>query len=494
MSNVQTISQRLDNLPIRGLLGVSGYYWGLLLKTGFGWAMDSMDTFLFTYLGAKGWKTDIHNSDDSKLNAHQIGILGSAAFAGSLVGGVFFGYLADVYGRKPIFMVTLVIFMIATLINGAAQSYAVFLAFRFIAGIGMGGELPVASTLVQELVPSAVRGRIIVLLESFWSIGCMIAVLLALELTKSVSWRVVFYISAIPAFYAIAIRYIVPESPKWLASVGRMDEAEAIVEKIEKAHGVTYDKDAEKLVVQNVAGMDLFDCSSLRFYERMAILFRGEFAIRTIVLWTVWICLSFSYYAIYIWLPVLRGSEKGGFNLNSSTGTMIFIVFWQLPGYLSAAYIVEILGRKVTLATYLVCAVASALAFGYVENTKTNLMITGACMSWFMLGAWGSLYAYTPENYPTSVRAMGASYASSFSRIGATAGPYVIPIMQEANCSSIAIMWVCSAVLLVGVIVLILFGFEPRGKNVESAPKVEAYLSKRLGHNELVETPRNDNA
>ncbi|OQR98063.1 sugar phosphate permease [Achlya hypogyna] len=491
-----TIAHRIDSLPIRGLLGISSYYWGLLLKSGIGWAMDSMDTFLFTYLGGHGWKVDVHNADGSKLTPHELGLLGSAAFAGSLVGGIFFGYMADAFGRKPIFMVTLLVFMLATLVCGAASTYAVLLAFRFIAGVGMGGELPVASTLVQELAPAPVRGRIIVLLESFWSIGAMIAVLLAFELTKVVSWRVVFYLSAIPALYAVVIRYCIPESPKWLASVGRTEEAEAIVAKIEAAHGITADQDGPKVVATVAVGMDTYNISGLAPYERVALMFRGEFLVRTLVLWVVWWCLSFTYYAVYIWLPDLRAKEPNGYNLNGSTGTMFFIIFWQLPGYLSAAYIVEVLGRKVTLATYLVGAVVSALAFGYVDNTQTNIMIAGAFMSWFMLGAWGALYAYTPENYPTPIRAMGAAYASAFSRIGATAGPYVVPIMVGNGWAGKTIMWVCAGVLVVAVVVLVLCGFESRGQNVESAPKVEAYLSKRLGEprmQEVIATPVHDN-
>ncbi|KDO24776.1 hypothetical protein SPRG_20813 [Saprolegnia parasitica CBS 223.65] len=491
-SNVAAIAKRLDSLPLTGLLGISGYYWGLLLKTGVGWGMDSLDTFLFTYLGAKGWQKSIVNYDlETKimtpLNGHQLGLLGSASFAGSFFGAILFGQLADVFGRKPMFMMTLLFFMTATLICGAADSYGMLLSFRFLAGIGLGGELPVASSLVQELTPAPVRGRIIVLLESFWSIGSMGAVLMAFELIKVVSWRSVFYLSAVPAVYAIAIRIMIPESPKWLANVGRMDEAEAIVAKIERAHGVTYDKEGEAAKVASdepVSGMDVRGLTQL---ERVGLMFRGEFLSRTLVLWVVWICLAFSYYAIYVWLPTLRSKEPGGFNLNGSTGTMIFIIFWQLPGYISAAYLVEIIGRKKTLAIFLVGSFIAAMAFGYVENTQTNLMITGAFMSWFMLGAWGSLYAYTPENYPTPIRAMGASYPVAVCRIGSIAGPYIVPIMIENDWSSKSIMWVCASCLLVASIVLLVFGFESRGQNVESAPIVEAYLKERRG--EGVQTP-----
>ncbi|OQS07488.1 major facilitator transporter [Thraustotheca clavata] len=481
MSYVQGISKRLDGLPLGGCLGVSGYYWGLLFKTGIGWAMDAMDTFLFTYLATDGWKLDIKNPDGTLLNGQQTGLLGSAAFAGSLVGALVFGPMADIYGRKPMFMVTLAIFMLCTLACGLAKSYEALLAFRFIGGIGLGGELPVASTLLQELVPTAIRGRMIVLLESFWSLGAMLAVLMAFQLTRIVSWRVVFYISAISMLYAAAIRFIVPESPKWLASVGRICEAKDVVFQIEKAHHIVpakvSDSEAEYPVEE---GMVSYDCSQLTTMERISLLFRGELLGRTIVLWTVWTCLSFTYYAIYIWLPDLRSKEPNGYNLNGSTGTMFFIIFWQFPGYLSAAYAVEVFGRKSTLAIYLICAGISAVAFGRVPNTQTNLMVSGACMSWFMLGSWGSLYAYTPENYPTPIRAMGASYPSAFSRIGAIAGPYVIPIMMDANYSTDTIMLMCAVVLVVAAIVLVGFGFEPRGQDVDHAPAIEFYLSARL--------------
>ncbi|EQC35409.1 hypothetical protein SDRG_07119, partial [Saprolegnia diclina VS20] len=491
MTSVQSIAHRLDNLPLGGCLGISAYYWGLLAKTGLGWAMDSMDTFLFTYLGAKGWQVDVRNSDGSALSGHQIGLLGSAAFAGSFVGAIAFGMLADVYGRKPMFMLTMLIFMVSMVVCGAATSYGLLLACRFIGGIGLGGELPVASTLVQELAPAPVRGRMVVLLESFWSIGCMVAVLLAFELTKVVSWRVVLYISAVSMVYAIAVRYIVPESPKWLASVHRVHEAREVTCKIERAHGILPAKANEGAlrVVQHPSGLDAFDCRLLTPSERVGLLFRGEFLSRTLVLWTVWCCLSFTYYAIYIWLPDLRSKEPNGFDLNGSTGTLFFIIFWQFPGYLSAAYLVEVFGRKKTLAMHLVGAAVSAIAFGYVENTQTNLMVTGAFMSWFMLGAWGALYAYTPENYPTPIRAMGAAYPSAFSRIGATAGPYVIPILLEAQWSGRTIMLVCAGVLVLAAIVLLIFGFEPRGCNLESAPCVEFYLSATLKPRLLVVTP-----
>ncbi|ETV70777.1 hypothetical protein H257_13860 [Aphanomyces astaci] len=496
MADVRSITQRLDSLPLTGFLSISVHYWGLLFKAGLGWAFDAMDVFLFTYLGAAtggngGWIKELQPT------AHEKGLLGSASFAGSLFGSLIFGQLADVYGRKNMFAVTLLIFMAGTLLCGTANDVGTMLAFRFIAGFGLGGELPVASALVQELVPTAVRGRIIVILESFWSVGCMIAVLMGFELVKHVSWRTVFYLSCIPAVWAIVIRLWVPESPKWLASVGRTAEADAIVTKIEASHGVVSKSDGDKADVAATSGDDA-GWSALNPLDRLCILFRGEFLVRTIVLWTVWIGIAFSYYAIYVWLPVLRSKEKGGYNISGSTWEIFFIVFWQFPGYLSAAYLVEIIGRKITLVAYLFGSFVSALAFGYVENNQVNLLVTGAFMSWFMLGAWGALYAYTPENYPTAIRATGCSYPNGFSRIGAIAGPYVMPLMLDAKWSSTTIMWVAGGAPMIFVaLVLLAFGFETRGQDVEVCPRIEAYLKAKAGiavpSKDTVATPGPDN-
>jgi putative MFS transporter len=530
MSDVQSITKRLDNLPSdRGCMGISPYYMKLLLKSGVGWAMDSMDTFVFIYLGLieNGYFSEIMNTEvlangsviETPLDSHQRGILGSAAFAGSLVGSFLFGQLADVYGRKTIFMVTLLVFMLATVVIGASKSYGMLLAFRFIAGFGLGGELPVAAVLVQELTPSMARGRIIVLLESFWSVGCMIAVLLSFELTQYVGWRIVFYVSAMPALWAVVIRFWIPESPKWLASVGRIGEAETIVDAIEHAHGIhrchkmmdgaaaasatmgaTKDHDLE----HSIASTDPYAWTRLSQIDRLRLLFTGELTIRTIVLWIVWTGISFSYFSIFIWLPILRAGEtyatgefdsngtaifSKAFDINGSTATMFFIIFWQLPGYFSAAYVVEILGRKITLGLYLLASFVSVLAFGYVVPTQANMMATGACISWFMLGSWGALYAYTPENYPTQIRAMGSAYPGGVSRIGATVGSYMIPILLDAEWNIKSIMWLCGGVLVFVSFILFVFGYETRGEDVESVPRVNLLLQQKLGSFKNVHTP-----
>ncbi|OQR86828.1 hypothetical protein ACHHYP_09914 [Achlya hypogyna] len=468
MVSVATISHRLDALPTtRGCGGISPYYLKLLHSAGVGWAMDAMDTFLFTYcinIISAEFETEYR-----RVFSHsELGFLSSAVFAGSLVGSFLFGHMADMYGRKPMFTWTMVTFAFGNIMCAVADSYGMLLTFRFIAGIGLGGELPVATTLVQELSPKATRGRIIVVLDAFWPLGCILAIVLAREVTKEVSWRWVFALSTLPVIYALTARMFVPESPKWLASVGRNHEAEAIVRAIEADHGVYHvvpPSDDPKPADEMTA--DVFRYRQLSTRQRIALLFRGVYLRRSLVLWFVWLGLSFAYFSIYTWLPIIIGQKSHAFDLNGSTWTLLCMVACQCPGYVAAAYAVEVIGRKLTLVAFLLGSFVSAIAFGYVPPTAANMLITGGFLSFFMLGAWGALYAYTPENYPTNVRAMGAAYPAGISRIGAIGGSYLLPILSGWGWSPEAIMWLNGGVLVACSVVLMVFGYETRGMNID---------------------------
>ncbi|CAK4093275.1 unnamed protein product [Aphanomyces euteiches] len=466
-SGIALVSQRLDDLqPKGGCGGISAYYLKLLHAAGIGWAMDSMDTFLFTYCMPK-IKADFKANYNRTITASESGLLGSSVFAGAFVGAFMFGYLADAFGRRTIFLWTMIVFLVGMILVAVSDSFGMLLTFRFVTGVGLGGELPVASTLVQELSPKAIRGRMIVILDGFWPLGCMAAVLFANELTKSLTWRQVFFVSIAPVLYAIALRCYIPESPKWLASVGQMGKANSVVQSIEIAHGV-YSYTAKPDVHENDPTANVFSYGHLHLGQRIALLFRGEYFKRTLVLWTVWFGIAFAYYAIYVWLPqIVAGGSRDAFNINGSTSSLLVILFFQIPGYFSAACVVERIGRKLTLVLFLLCAFASALAFGYVAPTQANLIVSGSCMSFFMLGAYGALYAYTPENYPTNIRAMGAAYPSGFSRIAAIAGTYVLPILHEAGWSQQEIMWLNGAILMFCSIILFVFGYETRGKDID---------------------------
>ncbi|KAJ0401783.1 hypothetical protein P43SY_006037 [Pythium insidiosum] len=462
VEDVQRITRRIDAIGERDpgvFYGLSWWYIGLILLTGFGWAMDAMETMVFIYVSGFIQK-DIH------MSPHQASFLAGAVFVGSFFGSFLFGSLSDKYGRRPMFMATMFIFLIGLGLCGLSWNITSLTAFRIFGGIGLGGELPVVATLVQELSPKKTRGLIIVLLESFWAFGTMLAVALAFGVAPHTGWRGMFGLCCIPIVFAAAIRFIIPESPKWLASVGRYDEAVAIVEKMERAHGLEpYDDSREVDVVREVHAQLFVPDSHL---ARIALLFKAPFSVRTTVLWILWFGISMSYYAIFIFMPAIVG--KTGVNVNANWGRIMIITAAQLPGYFSAAWLVEVIGRKVTLVVYLMGSFAAALALAYVPHDSFyGVMLSACALAFFLLGAWGCVYAYTPENYPTAIRGIGSAYPAGFSRIGAFSGPYLCSDMLTTwNFSLETILWTFGGVLFFISVVTLVFGYEPRGKNIEN--------------------------
>ncbi|TMW59037.1 hypothetical protein Poli38472_007182 [Pythium oligandrum] len=459
IEDVQRITRRIDAIGERHpgvMFGLSWYYIRLIFLTGIGWAMDAMETLVFTYVGGM-------IKEDITYGPHQGSFLAGAVFVGSFIGSFMFGPLSDKYGRRPMFLVTLMIFLAGFALCGAAWNITALTFFRIFAGIGLGGELPVVSTLVQELSPKKTRGKIIVLLEAFWAFGGMLAIAMAFGVAPHTGWREMFYICCIPVVYGAVVRFGIPESPKWLASVGRWEEAVAVVEKIERSHGLEpYDEKKDVDSVPSVTSTYQLPESHL---ARIKVLFQPPFVVRTIVLWTLWFGISMSYYAIFIFLPTLIAAK--GVNINENWERILLITAFQLPGYFSAAWLVEKLGRRYTLVLYLFGAFASAIALAYVPTTTVNVIASASAMAFFMLGAWGCVYAYTPENYPTAIRGIGAAYPSGFSRIGAFSGPYLCNDMLEWGMTLESILWVFGGVLVFIAAVVLLFGYEPQGKNVE---------------------------
>lgn len=399
-----TRAERLDRLPFgkahRRMLGGSGI----------GWALDAMDVGLIAFIMValrEAW--DLTNT--------QVSLVASIGFVGMAVGASVGGLLADRIGRRQVFALTLLIYGLATGASALATGLVMLIVLRFVIGLGLGAELPVASTLVSEYAPKRIRGRIVVILEAFWALGWIAAAVIGfLVVDADDGWRWAFVIGTVPAAYAIVIRLGLPESVRFLERAGRFEEAEASVRHFERSVGV-----------EPVPSPEPSDPAPPPHWLE---LWSPRFRRRTLALWLTWFGVNFSYYGAFLWMPSLLRDR--GYEMVDAFGYTLVITLAQIPGYALAAVLIERWGRRATLGSFLLVSAAAALLFGQADSVAT-IIATGMVLSAFNLGAWGALYAVTPEIYPTAMRATGSGSAAAFGRIASILAPLSVPLLLTAG-------------------------------------------------------------
>lgn len=435
------VLERLEALPL------GRFHYKLLLVTGLGWLFDSMDTGLIAFILpvlAKEWG----------LAPGQMGLIGSIGLIGMALGAVVSGTIADRIGRKKVFTITVLLYSIASAFCALSWNYQSLLVFRFLVGFGLGGELPVAATLVSEYAPSRVRGHFIVLLESFWGLGWIAAACIAYFFIPLYGWRMAFLIGALPALYVCLIRMHMPESVRYLLAHGRVGEARQIVVSLERQlHVPVAPFVSEKETVPVVA--------KASFRE----LWKKPFASRTIMLWLVWFGINFSYYGIFMWLPSLVFQQ--GFTVVKTFEYVLIMTLAQLPGYYCAAWLVDKIGRKYTLSAFLLFSGVASYFFGHA-STAAALMMWGSVMSFFNLGAWGVLYTYTPEQYPTAIRALGSGWAAGFGRFGGMAAPMMVGALLARSFGFASVFFMFALVFAAVAVIVMSLGVESKQKDLES--------------------------
>jgi MFS transporter, putative metabolite:H+ symporter len=439
------LGSRLDSQP----LGLG--HWRVTLLCGLGWMFDAMDIGLLSFVLAA-------LAQEWGLTQVQVGTVISVGLFGMFVGAAGSGVLADRYGRKALLMVTLLVYSFATGMSALAWGYGALLVLRFITGLGLGGELPVASALVAEVAPKRQRGRLVVLLESFWAYGWVLAAIVGYLVIPEFGWRIAFLIGALPALYVLILRRHLPESPRYLLRRGKRTEALEAAERLGVATGGL------------ATGAEAPDESPGGRSLGIRQLWAPSYSRRTAMLWVLWFGMVFSYYGIFTWLPQLLATS--GYDLVRSFGYVLLITLAQIPGYFSAAYLVERWGRKPTLVVYLLACAIATLFFGLrgfdAQATGAELVLWGSLVSFFNLGAWGVVYGYTPELYPTVVRGSGSGWAAGVGRIGGIAGPYLVGLMLGVwQLGVLAVFSMFAGVLLIIAADVWLLGEETRGRALE---------------------------
>lgn len=294
-----------------------------------------------------------------------IGLLTSITLIGWFFGSVIFGHLSDKVGRRKIVIIALPLHVLSTALMYFANSYWEFFILRLLAGIGFGMTIPTLSALISEKAPAEIRGRMVVLLDSFWTYGWIFSALVSMFYTSSL-WRV-YYLTSLMWLLLLPFSRILPET---------------VVTGREKVHM------AEILKYRH-----------------------------TYVLWGIWFIMAMSYYGIFSWLPTIM--EKN-YPLLTSRVFVFTTYLFQIPGYFSAAYLIEKIERRYVLFLFMLLTSIGAYMF------IAGLVIPGAVMiSFFDLGAWGAIYAITPELYPSRIKGSGAGAANSVGRVGGLIGPLI---------------------------------------------------------------------
>lgn len=373
----------------------------LMILCGLGWAADAMEVLLISFalpVIAAEWN----------LAPAQTGLLGTAIFLGMLVGAVVWGRLSDIFGRRLGFISTVAIDSVFGLLSALAPSFTALVILRTLTGFGVGGTLPVDYSIFAEYLPSEKRGRYLVLLESFWALGVLLAAGLAWLIVPRLGWRALLAVSAVPGLIVFLIRRGVPESPRYLLVNGKTEAAQQVLQLVAEENG------------RPMPNLRLKPIEKKAAVSRTADLLKPGLRRTTLLLWLMWFAISLGYYGVFTWLPSFFRSS--GMELLPVYQNTFILALAQLPGYFSAAYLVEKWGRRRTLAFYLVASGVFTYLFA-LANSINMLIAMGIWISFFTLGAWGALYAYTPEAYPTNLRGTGMGAASGWTRIAGAIAP-----------------------------------------------------------------------
>jgi putative MFS transporter len=439
------ISARLERLPItkqvfwaRNIIGAATFFDGYTVIA-IAYAMPVL---------AKEWN----------LTPTQIGMLLSSGYIGQLFGAVFFGWLAERIGRMKVLTFTILLFVAMDIACLFASGAAAMMAFRFLQGIGTGGEVPVASAYVNELISSKKRGKFFLLYEVMFLLGLVGAGIIGYLLVPIYGWKAMFAVGLVPATLLIPLRFFLFESPRWLASKGRLDEADRIVTRLENSALKAGKKLAPPVEVPQIQAQ-----KSTQGWQE---LFRGMYFKRSMVIWSMWFGAYMVANGLITWLPTLYRQH---FNLSLDT-SLAYGFITSAGGVVAAvicALLIDKIGRRRWYigALFLAAVPLSCLALTGATTPLQILALAGLGYALVQTVTF-SLYLYSAELYPTRLRALGTGLGSAWLRLGSAAGPLVVGL-AVSGAGVHYVFGVFAAVLVVTGCITALFAIETKGRILE---------------------------
>lgn len=443
-ASVGTIVARVERLP------VSGWHAFMRIVIGSATFFDAFDSLAIAFvlpvlIGQ--WH----------IGPAQIGLLISAGYLGQLIGAIFFGWLAERYGRLRSLTWTIAVIAVLSVACAFARDVESLAALRFLQGLGLGGEVPIALAYVNEFARAERRGRFVLIFQCIFPVGIVVVSLVSIYVVPHWGWQWMFIIGAVPAILAAVLRRVLPESPRWLATKGRLAEADRVVSELEAK--ISEGKPLPPLpAVPDVAAEQRATWRDL---------FAGIYLQRTVVVWVAWFVAAFVGYGITIWLPTIYRTV---YKLPIQTSLQLSFVanIALVAGVLTMTYAVDRTGRRPGFSAAFALAALPLLVLWLMGPATSVLpvVIFTTIASYFASMLQLGLVLYASEVYPTRIRALGSGLASSWTRVGSMVGqPIVGLVLQRADIAAVFLL--LGVVSLVGAAAIAFWGVETRGKILE---------------------------
>ncbi len=388
----------------------------------------------------------------------EIGALISIGYAGQVIGGIVSGWLAEKYGRVPLMVSNIVLFSLMSFACVLAQNYPTLLTLRFLQGIGLGGEVPIANTYINEFAKSTQRGRFVLLQQLMFPVGLTTVALVGTFVVPRLGWQWMFVLGGLPVLLALPMIRVLPESPRWLASRGRAEDADRVLTQVEvlvSARGTVPLPPIPTDIAPAVASVS-------RFRD----LFEGIYLQRTLSLWVLWFCAYLITYAMTGWLPsIMRTVYHQSVAQSNLYGFVVSLT--GLLVLLFAAFTIDKIGRKRAYAGGFLLAAVPLFVAAFTPNLGVFAVVTLATLAFAAMGMIpGSLGMYTAENYPNHLRAIGSGASSISQRLSSVVGPYLVGmILPGYGVSGVFGMFAVFAVI--AGVTCVLFSAETAGKTLE---------------------------
>ena len=455
--SAQNITQRLERVPPLPI----HTRWAAVI--GIGCFLDAFTT-LIVAAALPVLITTLH------IGFTRVGLLISAAFFGMFAGALSFGALSERFGRRTVFAWSVTMFGALSICSAFAWSFSSLFWLRVVQGIGLGGAIPVAAALVIECLPADIRGRTFSLTYALlFALGFVLAPLTGFGLIRllgpALGWRVMFGTAGLALPFGVASLRLLPESPRWLAARGRLEEAEHLVSELESA--------------ARALGRPLLNSSATprtggrptRFTEA----FQGIYLQRTILIWLVFLTTYFVQYGLNAWLPTLY-VQVGGLPPSSALALSVVNGCVTLGAALAFAFTVDRIGRKTWLilgfSLAIVGITAGTLALALLHVAAWPVLFSAALPMTAGIGVnSGLVYLYAPELFPTRMRAWATSTGSACARIGSIIAPIAIGGLLKAQRGLVGVFVLLGIVCLVGLAIVSLLGIETKQRTLEELSK-----------------------